>query len=164
MKKCIIALVLALGLVGCSSGDSSDTSSNDDSSSTGYVFEVNGTTIQLGEDADTVLEALGDPTDTFEAKSCAFDGYDITYYYSGFELQTSKPEGEDETVALIDLKDDTVETAEGIAIGSSYDDMVAAYGEGEASGTQYVYTSGDTQIAFIIEENEVISITYSIPE
>lgn len=163
MKKCIIALVLALGLVGCSSSSSSDSDSND-SSTSGYVFEVNGTTIQLGEEADTVLEALGDPSDTFEAKSCAFDGYDITYYYSGFELQTSKPEGEDETVALIDLKDDTVETVEGIAIGSTYDDMVAAYGEGSESGTQYVYTSGDTQITFIIEENEIISITYSIPE
>ena len=59
------------------------------------------------------------------------------------------------------LTDDTVTTGEGVYIGSSEDDVKAAYGEegGDAEG-MLSYTAGDVTLNFILEDGVVTSIEY----
>jgi hypothetical protein len=115
----------------------------------------------MNKEAAPVVEALGDPLDYFESESCAFKGLDKVYYYSGFEL-TTYPLDDVDYISTIDFKDDTVSTKEGIFIGSSLDDVKAAYGEDykEENGF-YTYTKGDSTLTFIMENDAVTAITYT---
>lgn len=125
-----------------------------------YVFRSGDTTVSIDQDMAEVLSALGEPKEYFEAESCAFEGMDKTYTYSGFVI-TTRPDGEKDFVNSIALTDDSVTTPEGVYIGSSDADVRAAYGEdaGTLSGA-LCYTKGGTDLNFILEDGKVISIEY----
>jgi hypothetical protein len=126
----------------------------------GYVFDYNGVSIQMNTDVAPVLEALGEPQEYFEAKSCAFDGLDKTYYYSGIEL-TTYPNGDKDYISSVYFKDDSVSTTEGIYIGSTLSELLAAYGEDYTGDTgSYTYTKGDSSVMFLVENDEVTAVTY----
>jgi hypothetical protein len=60
------------------------------------------------------------------------------------------------------LTDDSVSTPEGISIGSSRDEVIAAYGESfteNASGT-LTYTDGTTKLMIGIKDGAVSAIHY----
>ncbi len=106
-----------------------------------------------------VLEDLGKEQSYFEAPSCAFEGLDKTYTYSGFVI-TTRPDGEEDYVSSIRLTDDSVTTPEGIYVGSSEADVVAAYGEGTRDEAELRYTRDSTALSFILEGDKVVSIEY----
>ncbi len=177
MKKGLLVLVVLLLLAGCSKdkevpasktediGTKEDTSKDDAKETTstkpGFEFDYNGVTIPMNVDAAPVVEALGETTAYMEAASCAFQGLDKFFTYSGFELSTY-PDGEKDMVYSVYFLDDSVTTKEGIYIGSSKDDVIAAYGEDYTEkSSQIAYTMGETELAFILEEDMVTSITYS---
>jgi len=127
----------------------------------GFSFKINDVVIPMNVDVAPILEALGEADSYFEAASCAFQGLDKIYTYSGFEIYTY-PNGEKDYISSVYLKDDSVQTDKGIYIGSSFDDVKKAYGEDyiEKAG-EYVYTSGQTRLSFLIEDGYVAAITYS---
>jgi hypothetical protein len=127
----------------------------------GFQFEYNSTVIPMNTDAAPVIDKLGEPAQYFEAASCAFNGLDKTYTYSGFELTTYPSEDKD-YISTVYFLDDSVATDKGIFIGSTLEDVTAAYGEKytEKSG-EYTYTLGDTKLSFLIKDDSVTSITYS---
>ena len=60
------------------------------------------------------------------------------------------------------LNDDTVSTAEGICIGSSADDITAAYGEASNSTeTTITYEKGSSSIVFVLQDGKVNNIIYN---
>ncbi len=147
-----------------SSASQSDSAVSTSSSSQGNGSErfefLSGTTaISIDQDMADVLAALGEAQSYFEAASCAFDGLDKTYTYPGFVI-TTRPEETGDFVNSILLTDDSVTTAEGIYIGSTKDDVIAAYGE--SSGTEGVmnYTRGNTTLNIILKDDVVASIEY----
>ena len=74
---------------------------------------------------------------------------------------TTYPESEVDYVYSIELKDDTVETPEGIFIGSTKDDVISAYGEdAEDSGSALIYTKGESQLNFLLDGDVVCNIVY----
>ncbi|HKL98940.1 MAG TPA: hypothetical protein VJZ06_03400 [Mobilitalea sp.] len=176
MKKLLICLLFAALLIGC--GKKQDTDANDkkntdvktgeDNSSekdkvepSGYPFVYNDVTIYMNTDVAPIKEALGEPAQYFEAESCAFKGLDKTYYYSGIELTTYPKEDGSDFISSINFKDDSVSTPEGIFLGSTAQNVIDAYGEDyEGGATSYTYTLGDSQLLIILEDEEVISITY----
>lgn len=182
MKKLFLCIMIAVLLTGCGSKEQTDVQDNTadpnkaeqevepvakeasskdvTQASAGYVFDYNGVSIQMNTDMAPVLKVLGDPQEYFEAKSCAFDGFDKTYYYSGIEL-TTYPNGDKDYISSVYFKDDSVSTTEGIYIGSTLSELLAAYGEdytGDAGS--YTYTKGDSSLMFLVENDEVTSITY----
>lgn len=183
MKKHMIFLILLLSLVlvGCSNDDSADPSdknsdsgvedTNDDdngsdnetsNSNNNFVFVNNNVSIAIDAVASNVLDELGEPMDYFEAPSCAYQGLDKTYYYTGFEVTTYTDEEEVDHIANVVLVDDTVETKEGIYIGASMEDVVSAYGDDYKESTnQYTYIQGDSELQFIFKEGLVASILYT---
>ena len=169
MKKIlliVLCVVLALSMVACGSSDTPEATEN--KGNTGkdskYVFVVetkNNYTVKIDADMADVLAALGEPLSYFEAASCAFDGLDKTYTYAGFRVLT-RPEGSKDYVNSIQLVDDSVQTPEGIYIGSTADDVLSKYGNVTKTDTLISYTDGNTAINFILKDGVVISIEYLV--
>lgn len=126
----------------------------------GYSFEYKDLNIFMNMDVAPVINNLGEALEYFEAESCAFKGLDKTYTYPGFEITTYPLNGSD-NISSIYIMDDSVSTPEGIYLGASVDEMIAAYGEGytESSGA-YTYTKDDSKLQFITKDDEIIAITY----
>lgn len=143
-------------------GQSTEEPAHPTQSAGGYAFIVSkagGYTVSINDNMADVLAALGEPMKYFEAASCAFEGLDKTYTYSGFAI-TTRPDGGQDYVNSILLTDDSVATPEGVYIGCSADDVTAAYGEGSRTENVISYTKGDSSMNFILEGDKVISIEY----
>ncbi len=143
-----------------SEDNNKDQSGTQNQSKDGFAFVNNGVTIPMNVEAAPVLEKMGEPMEYFEAPSCAFQGLDKIFYFSGFELSTYPNDGVD-YISSVDIVDDSVSTVEGIYIGSTLDDVKAAYGEAntEESGL-YTYIKGDTKLNILVENDTVAAITY----
>jgi ABC-type oligopeptide transport system substrate-binding subunit len=127
----------------------------------GYYFTLNGVTVSANAAMAPIAEALGEPSSYFESESCAFQGLDKTYTYGSVVISTYPVDGED-FVYTIELKDDTVETTEGICIGSTKDDVTAAYGTATTeTDTALSYEKDDCVLAFIFDGDSVANITYT---
>ena len=126
-----------------------------------YFYTLDGTKVLLNSKMEDVVAAIGEPDKYFESESCAFQGLDKVYTY-GSVVITTYPDNEVDYVYTIDLKDDTVETDEGLFIGASKEDVEAAYGTpGDKTDIAYIYTKGDTKLTIIFEDDCVAGITYS---
>ena len=156
MKRILVIFMAAMLLTGCGGGDTDSSSSS--SGSGGYVFETDGVEIAMNAEASDIIDALGEYKDYFESESCAFDGLDKEYTYNGFVI-TTYPLDDVDYISSVELVDDTVETQEGIAIGSSLDDVVSAYGESD-SETSCEYELDDSELLIILEDGTVTSIQY----
>lgn len=169
MKKLGILLFLIMVLLTACKGDeqtpdnskdANDNTSQNASEGEGFKFKYNGVTIPMNVDAEPVIDNLGESMDYFEAASCAFQGLDKIFYYSGFELSTY-PQGEKDFISAVNILDDTVATEEGIYLGSAKDDVISAYGEDYSQENDfYTYTKDDSKLTFVIEDNVVTGITY----
>ena len=125
-----------------------------------FVFELNGTVLAVNAEFAPVHEKLGAEDTYFEAASCAFNGLDKTYTYGAVEIITY-PDGEIDRISSIRFLDDSVATPEGIKIGSTTEEVVAAYGEDfEDNMGEYIYTDGDAELSILFAEGKVISVNY----
>ncbi len=166
----LLCLVLAVSLAACGgpAGSNTDAPSSgstqqpDDGPSApgSYTFKTGGTEVAVGQDMADALSALGDPNEYFEAESCAFEGLDKTYTYSGFVI-TTYPDGDKDFINSIRLTDDSASTQEGAYIGCTADQVKDLYGESQGDlPTSLSYTKGGTTLNFILENDAVISIEY----
>ncbi len=172
MKKLAMLLAAMLVLVGCGGGGEDTTAAagagggetaaetaGEAAGSDAYVFQSGDVTIAMNAEAAPIVEALGEYDDYFESESCAFDGLDKQYTYGSFILKTYPLEDVD-YVSSVEIRDDLVSTPEGISIGSTAEDVVAAYGEPAEEGT-YSYTKGDCTLLLLVQDGAVTSIQYT---
>jgi len=161
----VIMAMASMLLVGCGGNDSEKENTNTEGGKTeaysGYTYDLEGTEVKLNAEMAPIVEALGEPDNYFESESCAFQGLDKVYTY-GSVVITTYPLEEIDYVYTIELKDDTVETAEGIYIGATKDDVTSAYGEpSEDTGIAYVYEKGESKLSVIFEGDTVSSIVFT---
>lgn len=130
---------------------------------TAYVFTYKETDITVGMEAAPVLKALGKASKTFEQQSCAYQGMDKVYTYAGIEVSTY-PVGGKECISNVYFLDKTVKTQEGIGFGSTFDEMVKAYGKGykDETGGVYSYTLGKTILRFWVTNQKIDGIEYQV--
>lgn len=127
-----------------------------------YSFTYKETAVVMGAEAAPIINALGTPKKTFEQDSCAYQGKDKVYTYDGFEVSTYPVNGKD-CIASVYFLDTTVSTPEGIKIGSSYDDMIKAYGKNyKAENGVYRYTLGKSELAVYTTNNVVDAVEYMV--
>lgn len=173
MKK--IALLLGtVMLAGClftgcgNDGGTKDTQQNNSQQAgtneavkaDGFAFSYKGTDIVPNAKMEPIVTALGEATKFFESDSCAFQGKDKVYTYGSVVINTY-PENNVDYVYTIQLKDDTVQTKEGIYIGASLEDVKAKYGEpAKDTGVALVYEKGTSTLNFGYADGVVTSITY----
>ena len=153
MKRFIslaLACLMLVFFVGC------------DKEEVNYSFKSGEVGFSVNHDADAVIEKLGDPIDLVETPSCGGgEEPDREYTYAGFKFNTVNENGLNKIVKIV-LTDDSVSTPEGISIGSSRDEVIAAYGESfteNASGT-LTYTDGTTKLMIGIKDGAVSAIHY----
>ena len=124
------------------------------------VFVSGSVTIKMNEPADPIIASLGEPKDTYEAPSCAFQGNDYYYNYGSFEVSAYEENGERRIYSVV-LKDDLVATPEGISIGSSADDAAKAYGESARTDNgNFVVKTDNAVLTIVIKNGAVSSIDY----
>lgn len=155
MKRFIsfaLACLLLVCFVGCDGGEEAKN----------YVFSSNGVEIKVGGDANATVKALGEAQNVVETPSCGGGAEpDREYTYAGFKFNTVNENGKNVIVKIV-LADDSVSTPEGISIGSSRDEVIAAYGENfteNATGT-LIYTDGATKLMIGITDGSVSAIHY----
>ena len=157
MKRFICLLLLTAALLGCVACNT-----NPSDGAPKYVFNVGSITVKINDEAEAVIGALGEALDYSESPSCAFEGLDKVYIYAGFRIQTYPLNGKD-YVYSVELTDDSVKTPEGIAIGSSADAVLKAYGEaGKQTDTSILYSDdvGGVTLQFILRDGQVKNIQY----
>lgn len=128
-----------------------------------YSFDASGTEVAVNADADAVKAALGEPQQTFEAPSCAFDGTSYTYQYAGFTVETyPDPADKKNKVYAVTLKDATVQTPEGCKVGDAADDVKKVCGEPTDETMGYLEYKGEgVALQFFLEEEKVTSVVYT---
>lgn len=156
-KFIFLVVILLIFLVGCSSGKNTKEKNEN---AKGYIFENKGITISMTDKATPILKKLGKEKDYFEANSCAFQGKDKTYTYSGFELHTYEKNKTDYVASVVFL-DDSISTKEGINLDSSLDDVLKTYGNKytEKSGV-YTYIKDKTKLIITIKDKKIKAISY----
>ena len=158
MKKLLIYLLLAAMILSFVACKKEETAPTEDGKT--YTFTSGTTRIALGADISTILAALGEWRAYDESPSCAFEGMDKIYEYSGFEIYT-QPNGEKDIVYMIRLFDDTIATEEGIRVGSAKDAVIATYGTAtQASDSNLRYNAKGMYLQFSLENGVVTSIQY----
>ncbi|MBQ5567741.1 MAG: hypothetical protein IIT41_00685 [Oscillospiraceae bacterium] len=174
MKKTIaiiLSLVMLAGLISACGGSEehvidntdTDTKTADTGSAKteGYVFETKGVKVVIDADMAPVLSALGEASSYFEEASCAFEGIDKTYSYSGFEIKTYPSDSGDKIQGVF-LTDDRVATSEGLRVGSTKADMESIYGtDYTVKGTEYAFEKGGMQLRVTLKDDVVSLITYA---
>ena len=156
----ILALIMALALCACGGEKAPAEEPAEAAANSKYVFSLNGTALPVNADFAPSHEKLGEESSYFEAASCAFNGLDKTYTYGNVEIVTY-PDGDIDRISSIRFLDENVATPEGIKIGSSTEEVVAAYGEDfEDNMGEYSYTDGDTELAVLFSDGKAISVSY----
>ncbi len=128
-----------------------------------FTYTANGTEIAISAESDPIVQALGEPTSTFEAPSCAFEGTSYTYTYDGFTLETYPDAGVNRVYAIT-LTDATVKTAEGVKVGDTVDTVHSLCGEPDQSSNFFdMYTTDGAAVQFFYDNGDgiVTSIVYT---
>ena len=143
MMKRILALCMALLLIFALVACSDKTEENDKEALGNYSITYNGVKVEVGVDAKTLIAKLGEYTSE-DGEACGTNEKDVIYTLSGIEIETHVS-GDSEIVRQIKITSDAQKTAKGITIGSTKDEVIAAYGknytEGSSGALRYV---GDT--------------------
>ena len=137
-----------------------DDSSVNNNRPRGFYFVYAGVRINLNDNMADVLAQIGEPNAMFESPSCAFDGVDRIFYFDGFIIDTF-PLGDNDYVLSIVITDSSLLTPEGVGLGSSFDNMVAAYGNDyENMLDLFSYIKDGVRLSFLFEDDEIVDITY----
>lgn len=107
-------------------------------------------------------DVFGQEESYSEVPSCAGQGTDNVYNYGSYEI-TAYQEGEQEIIYSVYFIDDQITTTEGVKISDDSSVMFEKYGENyDQTGNQYTYTSGNVELSFIVENDFITSITYTL--
>lgn len=152
MKKLIFAVLIIGLLVGCS-GSTEQTKDE-------YVFDIEGQTIIIGEKVEDTLSNIGEALDQYKSPSCAFEGEDNVYDYEKFQI-TTYVTNNSEVFTGVYILDESIQTKEGIHIGSTKQEMIDAYGEEYTENYgAYTYNKGKTDLSFVLVDDVITAISY----
>ncbi len=174
---CIVALT-SCGNSGAK-GKNKEDGQGEGFSSASLVIRYDGKNYGVNEKVDDLKTALGEPTNTINQLSCHYgengDEYWFDYYFGSGEFD---PDSEDYTDVLrvhtvplnpgedyicdVECHTDKVTTDKNITVGSTFDDIAKAYGDGyedEGDGF-YTYYDGEVlpetpRLTFHLIDNEV---------
>lgn len=159
MKRFItaaLALLTLLSLVACGGKDA------------GWKdFTAGGATLTVGGKCADALKTLSAScTKTTPSATCWKEtGEDVVYEYKslGIRLKTYREKENDPNEILrgIELRSDAAKTPEGITIGSTADEVRAAYGAPSTDGSSLLsYAKGGAILQFTLKDGKVSAVNY----
>lgn len=135
---------------------------NESNAAPAFALTVGTFTIRMDQNIQEVLDTMGEPLGVFEAPSCAFDGIDRIFSFPGLQIHTY-PLDESDFIHTISIRDDSIMTQNGIYLGNSLDNVLAAYGDNyQQEFGMFTFTKGVTTLQFLIEYDMVVAITYGL--
>lgn len=140
-------------------GDGSQSENNN--STVKFYVEYNGTKIELGAKADSVIEALGEPQSKNEIGNCGGLGAQVRYVYPSVEIFVLQSNTDGNIIDQITFRDDIVTTPEGVYIGMTKAEAEDALGDPtEETEKAIIYTSGKYTLKLNITDGKVTDINY----
>ncbi|PWJ71591.1 hypothetical protein B0O40_1463 [Ruminococcaceae bacterium R-25] len=142
-----------------------ETSGNNAGSTAANKFIYKGAGFAINEEVDLSKFVEGTDYELIESESCANAdgemGWIITFTGGSVEVRTTPTDGK-QLIQNIIVYDDTVSTPEGISIGSTVDQVKAAYGEPTDSTSEaLIYElSEDAVLQFNVKNDAVWQIQY----
>ncbi len=157
------ALLLALFFMGCGAADDPNAVFVDPNAVHGgeygeLYFEANGVRFGIYDETDPVLAALPACNNTFTEQSCAFDNEDVTYYFSGFRIQSNEIDGTNRITAIT-VDDDTLLTPQGLFIGMPEANAAAAFPK--LAENDWNLIDGSALLSVTLKDGVVFSIVYT---
>ena len=120
--------------------------------------------------ADPVIADLGDNYQYSEAISCTRDGMEKTYEYDGLRIDTL-PTDNGDIIGLFVITGGSYKTPRGIGVGSTKDELFAAYGDYYYDDYYYVFTKSndpdnitDMRLQIVVENDVVVEINIYAPD
>ena len=152
--KLILALTVALAmllLVACS-GNKTDKEE--------LYVEYKGAKVVMGADADEIIDALGEPIDSYEIGDCGGLGAQVLYSYPSLDIYVLESKSGN-VIDAISFRDDIVATTEGVYIGMEIDEAKALMGESDnETAKQLDYKKGDFTVSVVFADGAVSAISY----
>lgn len=142
--------------------EGSGSSQEEENTTGGYCFIVNGVVITVDMDMDELAAELGESKSVFTAPSCAGEGITYMYDFASYEIETYPASDGKNRIGYIIFKDDMVATAEGIDLSMTREDVLRIYGtDGEESENKITYEKDGTKLNFLFEGDNMVSIEYA---
>ena len=158
-------LIAVCMVIGCNRKEDNTSKETKDNKKT-IVYRVScGSGYILPGMKESDMKALaGEPMVYNEIKSCAYEGMDYVYTYSGFVSYVNELKGEKKITKIV-IYDDTVKLAEGIAIGSSRSEIEGKYKKPDSENKGYmIYKGKNTILKIGMKDGKAISIEISYEE
>lgn len=172
MKRVLlITLMTAVLLLGACGGGAEEPISQDEAvtgefSESDLTFVYNGAEYPLNSDAAPLLEAFGSDYEVTTAPSCVYVGEDKLFEYADVSICTYPLDGKD----LIDdiyIMGGEYGASKGIKIGSSMQEVIEQYGQGENDSGDIVYALSGSKddpkspkLTFELTDNVVSGISF----
>lgn len=153
-KRMIVLALLVLTLTGCGRQDQMVPDRH-------FSVLRQETEIALDAPAAPVLEVLGAPFSYAEAKRSSRNGVEKTYHFAGLNLQTY-PTEEGDRIRLIQITDGSLQTAEGISVGSTAAEVRACYGEDALNNGCCTVSNVSETMTLLVKNNVVTEIWYQM--
>ncbi len=119
---------------------------------------VAGMPLYPGMDFNGRQNLFGTVVQTIEGVSCLDAGKDTNYFYQDFQVCTFARDGK-QIVYSADFTGGDCETGKHIKIGSTEDEMLAAYGVPEENAiTRQTYVSGTKAMTFLLKDGKITEI------
>lgn len=162
IKNSIIIILIIAIIIVCIHIISNRNAENDEVNNIQeYVF-CNNNNNKIKIDDEFSREKYGQEKEYSEIISCAYEGLDRIYKYENYEITTYERDGK-ERIQSIYLLNDMVKTEEDVKITDSYNKMIEKYSDNYVrEENMYTYIQGKTALKFIIENNIITSIEYSL--
>lgn len=172
MKKilCVLTVFILVFLCACSAGEpasAGDAAVTTDITDADIALAYEGNQYAINDKAAALITALGDNYEFDQSDSCAYEGFDKYYVYTlenGEVILFTIPllNGED-TICQIETSSPSFATTKGITIGSTLNDVIAAYGDNfvEDSSNYYFFAGEqsftDTPHIYFTIENDAVT-------
>ena len=169
----VLFILLFVLLTACDSETGTQPQSDTDSGSVsgsvtgrqsaGYIFQFGDTEIAVDAPMAPLLEKLPAYRNKFVSQSCVFESVETIYYYSGFQITTYVDEEGTERIYSIYLEDDSVQTPEGVCVGSLAEEAESIYGTPSDTADQLLSFQKDHMVlSFVIKDGTVASVSYQL--
>ncbi|MCR5809137.1 MAG: hypothetical protein K6G56_06200 [Clostridiales bacterium] len=133
---------------------------------------INGVTYPIHSDVKDILAALGDGYEYSETISCTRNGMEKTYEYDGIRIDTLPEMDGSDIIGLIVLTGEGFVTPRNIGVGSTREEVIAAYGDNFFDdGYVLTYTKSndpeniaEKRIQIIFENDVIVELDVYAPD
>ena len=165
---CVALAVMAItAFVACDKQEAVDTqtaSNNGEKSNKAgisYYIEFKGQKVQMGADADPIIEAIGEYQDRKEIGDCGGLGAQVKYSYAAVEIFVLESKEKGNVIDQITFRTDAITTPEGVYIGMDTAQAKEILGEPTSeSQTAFEYAGDKYVLVITVADGKVNKIDY----